>query len=151
MAKSMMPSPTESLEDHCSGYFYVYEIYFKGCGLTLPLPEAVVHYLGALGISLPLLTPNLLRTILGIISIAAEPGYIVGVSELNEIFSVRSSLKKTGYFSAYLNANRNLISHLPKKDEDRHHPWFLIKKTLASIGNLTNMLPSKWSSKPGRL
>ncbi|KAG7583746.1 hypothetical protein ISN44_As08g032630 [Arabidopsis suecica] len=148
MAGSKFADPTESPEDHRDGYFCVYEIYFKGCGLTFPLPEALVRYLAALEISLPQLTPNLLRTILGIITVAAEAGYIIGVSELNELLSVRSSSKKAGYFSAYPNANRNIISHLPNKDENWHHPWFLIKKTPASIGNLSDVLPSKWSAKP---
>ncbi|KAG7532779.1 hypothetical protein ISN45_Aa08g004400 [Arabidopsis thaliana x Arabidopsis arenosa] len=148
MAESKMADPTESPEDHRDGYFCVYEIYFKGCGLTFPLPEALVRYLAALEISLPQLTPNLLRTILGIITVAAEAGYIIGVPELNELLSVRSSSKKAGYFSAYPNANRNIISHLPNKDENWHHPWFLIKKTPASIGNLSDVLPSKWSAKP---
>ncbi|KAG7529512.1 hypothetical protein ISN45_Un86g000010, partial [Arabidopsis thaliana x Arabidopsis arenosa] len=92
--------------------------------------------------------PHLLRTILGIITVAAEAGYIIGVPELNELLSVRSSSKKAGYFSAYPNANRNIISHLPNKDENWHHPWFLIKKTPASIGSLSDVLPSKWSAKP---
>ncbi|XP_020887418.1 meiosis-specific protein ASY2-like [Arabidopsis lyrata subsp. lyrata] len=148
MAEAQIASPTESPENHRDGYFCVYEIYFKGCGLTFPLPEALVLYLAALEIALPQLTPNLLRTILGIITIAAEAGYVVGVTELNELLSVRSSSKKTGYFSAYPNANRNIISHLPNKDENWHHPWFLIKKTPASIGNLADFLPSKWSAKP---
>ncbi|KAG7585049.1 hypothetical protein ISN45_Aa02g004240 [Arabidopsis thaliana x Arabidopsis arenosa] len=148
MAESKMADPTESPEDHRDGYFCVYEIYFKGCGLTFPLPEALVRYLAALEISLPQLTPNLLRTILGIITVAAEAGYIIGVPELNELLSVRSSSKKAGYFSAYPNANRNIISHLPNKDENWHHPWFLIKKSPASIGNLSDVLPSKWSAKP---
>ncbi|KAG7528249.1 hypothetical protein ISN44_Un206g000020 [Arabidopsis suecica] len=148
MAGSKFADPTESPEDHRDGYFCVYEIYFKGCGLTFPLPEALVRYLAALEISLPQLTPNLLRTILGIITLAAEAGYIIGVPELNELLSVRSSSKKAGYFSAYPNANRNIISHLPNKDENWHHPWFLIKKTPASIGNLSDVLPSKWSAKP---
>ncbi|KAG7535147.1 hypothetical protein ISN45_Aa08g026170 [Arabidopsis thaliana x Arabidopsis arenosa] len=150
MAESKMADPTESPEDHRDGYFCVYEIYFKGCGLTFPLPEALVRYLAALEIALPQLTPNLLRTILGIITVAAEAGYIIGVPELNELLSVRSSSKKAGYFSAYPNANRNIISHLPNKDENWHHPWFLIKKTPASIGSLSDVLPSKWSAKPGR-
>ncbi|KAG7588757.1 hypothetical protein ISN44_As07g010780 [Arabidopsis suecica] len=148
MAESKMADPTESPEDHRDGYFCVYEIYFKGCGLTFPLPEALVRYLAALEIALPQLTPNLLRTILGIITVAAEAGYIIGVPELNELLSVRSSSKKAGYFSAYPNANRNIISHLPNKDENWHHPWFLIKKTPASIGSLSDVLPSKWSAKP---
>ncbi|XP_020876886.1 meiosis-specific protein ASY2-like [Arabidopsis lyrata subsp. lyrata] len=148
MAEAQIADPTESPENHRDGYFCVYEIYFKGCGLTFPLPEALVLYLAALEIALPQLTPNLLRTILGIITIAAEAGYVVGVTELNELLSVRSSSKKTGYFSAYPNANRNIISHLPNKDENWHHPWFLIKKTPASIGNLADFLPSKWSAKP---
>ena len=129
MAESMMPGPIESLEDHRSGYFCVYEIYFKGCGLTSPLPEALVRYLKALGIALSQLTPNLLRTILDIITVAAEARYAVGVLELNELLSVRSSSKKAGYFSAYPNANKNFISHLLNKEEKWHHPWFLIKKT----------------------
>ncbi|XP_020878635.1 meiosis-specific protein ASY2-like [Arabidopsis lyrata subsp. lyrata] len=150
MAEAQIADPTESPESHRDGYFCVYEIYFKGCGLTFPLPEALVRYLAVLEIALPQLTPNLLRTILGIITIAAEAGYIIGVPELNELLSVRSSSKKTGYFSAYPNANKNVISHLPNKDENWHHPWFLIKKTPASIGSLSDLLPSKWSAKPGR-
>ncbi|XP_020884709.1 meiosis-specific protein ASY2-like [Arabidopsis lyrata subsp. lyrata] len=148
MAEAQIADPTESPENHRDGYFCVYEIYFKGCGLTFPLPEALVRYLAVLEIALPQLTPNLLRTILGIITVAAEAGYIIGVPELNELLSVRSSSKKTGYFSAYPNANRNVISHLPNKDENWHHPWFLIKKTPASIGSLSDLLPSKWSAKP---
>ncbi|XP_020884445.1 uncharacterized protein LOC110229206 [Arabidopsis lyrata subsp. lyrata] len=104
MAEAQIADPTESPENHRDGYFCVYEIYFKGCGLTFPLPEAL-------------------------------------------LLSVRSSSKKTGYFSAYPNANRNVISHLPNKDENWHHPWFLIKKTPASIGSLSDLLPSKWSAK----
>ncbi|XP_020877119.1 uncharacterized protein LOC110227373 [Arabidopsis lyrata subsp. lyrata] len=76
-------------------YFCVYEIYFKGCGLTFPLPEALVRYLAALEIALPQLTPNLLRTILGIITIAAEAGYIIGVPELNKLLSVRTFIAPT--------------------------------------------------------
>ncbi|XP_020887771.1 meiosis-specific protein ASY2-like [Arabidopsis lyrata subsp. lyrata] len=148
MAESMLPGPMESPEDHRDGYFCVYEVYFKGCGLTFPLPEALVRYLAALEIALPQLTRNLLRTILGIITVAAEARYVIGVPELNELLSVRSSSKKTGYFSTYPNAGRNLISHLPNKDESWHHPWFLIKKTPASIGNLSEVLPSKRSARP---
>ncbi|XP_020880630.1 LOW QUALITY PROTEIN: uncharacterized protein LOC110228239 [Arabidopsis lyrata subsp. lyrata] len=96
IAEAQIADPTESPENHCDGYFCVYEIYFKGCGLTFPLPEALVRYLAALGIALPQLTPNLLRTILGIITVAAEADYIIGVPELNELLSVRSSSKKTG-------------------------------------------------------
>jgi len=145
-----MPEPTESPEDHRPGFFCVYEIYFKGCGLTFPLPEALVRYLEALEIALPQLTPNLLRTILGIISITAEARFVIGVHELKELLNMRSSSKRTGYFLAYPNANRNLISHLPNEDENWHHPWFLIKKTPTSIGNLSDVLPSKWSTKPNR-
>ncbi|CAA0270571.1 unnamed protein product [Arabidopsis thaliana] len=148
MKDFQMPEPTESPEEHRPGFFYVYEIYFKGCCLTFPLPEALVRYLSDLEIALPQLTSNLLRTILGIITIAAEAGYAIGVPKLNELLSVRSSSKKVGYFSAYLNANRNLISHLPNKDENWHHPWLLVKKSPASIGNLLDLLPSKWNTKP---
>ena len=90
MMDSQMPEPTESPEDHRSGFFCVYEIYFKGCWLTLPLPEALVRFLAALEIALPQLTTNLLRTFLGLVTVAAEAGYIIGVSELNELLSVRS-------------------------------------------------------------
>jgi len=40
-------------------------------------------------------------------------------------------------------------SHLPNKDENWHHPWFLVKKSPASIGNLPDLLSSKWNTKPG--
>ncbi|KAG7542874.1 hypothetical protein ISN45_Aa07g028150 [Arabidopsis thaliana x Arabidopsis arenosa] len=95
MAEAKIADPTESPENHRDGYFCVYEIYFKGCGLTFPLPEALVRYLAALEIALPQLTPNLLRTILGIITVAAEADYIIGVPELNELLSVRTLLAST--------------------------------------------------------
>jgi len=98
MRDSQMPKPIESPKDHRPGFFCVYEIYFKGCGLTFPLPGALVRYLAALEIALPQLTPNLLRTILEIITIAAKAGYVIGVPELNELLSVRSSSKKAEYF-----------------------------------------------------
>ncbi|XP_020890765.1 uncharacterized protein LOC110230886 [Arabidopsis lyrata subsp. lyrata] len=95
MAESKLADPTESPEDHRDGYFCVYKIYFKGCGLTFPLPEALVRYLAALEIALPQLTPNLLRTILGIITVAAEARYIIGVPEPNELLSVRTFIAPT--------------------------------------------------------
>ncbi|KAL9830969.1 hypothetical protein AtNW77_Chr3g0195751 [Arabidopsis thaliana] len=95
MMDFQMPEPTESPEEHRPGFFCVYEIYFKGCGLTFPLPEALVRYLSALEIALPQLTPNLLRTILGIITIAAEAGYAIRVLKLNELLSVRSFRTKS--------------------------------------------------------
>ncbi|OAO94720.1 hypothetical protein AXX17_AT5G29750 [Arabidopsis thaliana] len=94
MKDSQMPEPTESPENHRPGFFCVYEIYFKGCGLTSPLPEDFVRYLSALEIALPQLTPNLLRTIMGIITVAEEARYVIGVPELIELLSVRSSSKK---------------------------------------------------------
>jgi len=110
MAESEMHGPFESPEDPRPGYLCVYKIYFKGCGLTFPLPKALVCYLDALIIALPQLTPNLLRTIFGIITIAAEAGFVIGVPELNELLTMRSSSKKNGYFSAYPNANRNHLA-----------------------------------------
>ena len=101
IAVSIMPSPTESPEDHRSYYFCVYQVYFKGCGLTFPLPKALICYLEALGIALPQLTPNHLRTMMGIIIVAVKAEYIIGVPELNELLSMRSSSKKTSYFLAY--------------------------------------------------
>ncbi|OAO89052.1 hypothetical protein AXX17_ATUG05030 [Arabidopsis thaliana] len=95
MRDSQMPKPTESPEDHRPGFFYVYEIYFKGCGLTFSLPGALVRYLSALEIALPQLTPYFLRSILGIITIATEAGYVIGVPELNELLSVRSFQRKS--------------------------------------------------------
>jgi len=90
MTNSQMSEPIESPEDHRPGFFCVYEVNFKGCGLTFLLPEALIRYLAGLEIALPQLTPNLLRTILGIITIAAETGFVIGVPELNDLFSVRS-------------------------------------------------------------
>ncbi|KAL9293572.1 hypothetical protein AtEden1_Chr3g0196271 [Arabidopsis thaliana] len=72
MKDFQMPEPTESPEEH-------------------PL----VRYLSALEIAFPQLTPNLLRTILGIITIAVEAGYAIGVLKLNELLSVRSFRTKS--------------------------------------------------------
>ncbi|KAG7648628.1 hypothetical protein ISN45_At01g036630 [Arabidopsis thaliana x Arabidopsis arenosa] len=66
----------------------------------------------------------------GFFCVAAEAGYAIGVPKLNELLSVSSSSKKVGYFSAYPNANRNLISHLPNKDENWNTKPAFIAPTL---------------------
>ncbi|OAP00618.1 hypothetical protein AXX17_AT4G07670 [Arabidopsis thaliana] len=101
MRDFQMSEPTESPEEHRPGFFCVYEIYFKGCGLTFPLPEALVRYLSALEIALPQLTPNLLRTILGIIIIAAEAGYVIGVPKLNELLTFIAPTLPTAEFGEF--------------------------------------------------
>ncbi|XP_020880779.1 uncharacterized protein LOC110228294 [Arabidopsis lyrata subsp. lyrata] len=58
----VVPEPFESPESGREGYCYAYEIYFKGCGLFLPLPEVLLVYLNYLGIAFSQMSPNMLRS-----------------------------------------------------------------------------------------
>ncbi|KAG7556837.1 Retrotransposon gag domain [Arabidopsis suecica] len=68
----VVPEPYESPESGREGYCCAYEIYFKGCGLFLTLPEILLLYLNHMGIAFSQMSPNMLRYLLCTFTIAAS-------------------------------------------------------------------------------
>ncbi|KAG7567850.1 hypothetical protein ISN45_Aa04g006890 [Arabidopsis thaliana x Arabidopsis arenosa] len=128
----VVPEPYESPESGREGYCCAYEIYFKGCGLFLPLPEILLLYLNHLGIAFSQMSPNMLRYLLCTFTVAAEAGYSLGLSELLELFQARES-RTPGYYALYPIVDRNLIDGLPLKDNAWRKFWFFFRINNFSI------------------
>ncbi|CAH8263583.1 unnamed protein product [Arabidopsis lyrata] len=139
----VVPEPYESPESGREGYCCAYEIYFKGCGLFLPLPEILLLYLNHLGIAFSQMSPNMLRYLLCTFTVAVEAGYSLGLSELLELFQARES-QTSGYYTLYPIVDRNLIDGLPLKDNE-----FFFRINNFSIQSSSELLRIHWSSNLG--
>ncbi|KAG7568018.1 hypothetical protein ISN45_Aa04g008560 [Arabidopsis thaliana x Arabidopsis arenosa] len=144
----VVPEPYESPESGREGYCCAYEIYFKGCGLFLPLPEILPVYLNHLGIAFSQMSPNMLRYLLCTFTVAAEAGYSLGLSELLELFQARES-RTSGYYALYPIADRTVIDGLPLKDNAWRKFWFFFRINNFSIQSYSELLQIHWSSNLG--
>ncbi|KAG7597980.1 hypothetical protein ISN44_As06g022870 [Arabidopsis suecica] len=144
----VVPEPYESPESRREGYCCAYEIYFKGCGLFLPLPEILLVYLNHLGIAFSQMSPNMLRYLLCTFTVAAEAGYSLGLSELLELFQASES-RTSGYYVLYPIVDRNLIDGLPLKDNAWRKFWFFFRINNFSIQSSSELLRIHWSSNLG--
>ncbi|KAG7548010.1 hypothetical protein ISN44_As12g032180 [Arabidopsis suecica] len=144
----VVPEPYESPESGRKGYCCAYEIYFKGCGLFLPLPEILLVYLNHLGIAFSQMSPNMLRSLLCTFTVAAEAGYSLGLSELLELFQARES-RTSGYYALYPIVDRNLIDGLPLKDNAWRKFWFFFRINNFSIQSSSELLRIHLSSNLG--
>ncbi|KAG7583661.1 hypothetical protein ISN44_As08g031800 [Arabidopsis suecica] len=140
--------PYESPESGREGYCCAYEIYFKGCGLSFPLPEILLVYLNHLRIAFSQMSPNMLRYLMCTFTVAAEAGYSLGLSELLEFFQARES-RTSGYYALYPIADRNLIDGLPLKDNAWRKFWFLFRVDSFSVQSSAELLRFRWSSNLG--
>ncbi|XP_020875860.1 uncharacterized protein LOC110227071 [Arabidopsis lyrata subsp. lyrata] len=144
----VVPEPFESPESGREGYCCAYEIYFKGCGIFLPLPEVLLVYLNHLGIAFSQMSPNMLRYLLCTLTVAAEAGYSLGLCELLELFQARES-RTSGYYTLYPNVDRNLIDGLSLKDTAWRKFWFFFRINNFSIQSSSELPRSHWSSNLG--
>ncbi|KAG7557043.1 hypothetical protein ISN44_As11g030460 [Arabidopsis suecica] len=140
----VVPEPYESPESGREGYCCAYEIYFKGCGLFLPLPEILLLYLNHLGIAFSQMSPNMLRYLLCTFTVAIEAGYSLRLSELLELFQARES-RTPGYYALYPIVDRNLIDGLPLKDNAWRKFWFFFRINNFSIQSSSELLRVHWS------
>ncbi|KAG7578980.1 hypothetical protein ISN45_Aa03g031480 [Arabidopsis thaliana x Arabidopsis arenosa] len=140
--------PYESPESGREGYCCAYEIYFKGCGLSFPLPEILLVYLNHLRIAFSQMSPNMLRYLMCTFTVAAEAGYSLGLSELLEFFQARES-RTSGYYALYPIADRNFIDGLPLKDNAWRKFWFLFRVDSFSVQSSSELLRFRWSSNLG--
>ncbi|KAG7533107.1 hypothetical protein ISN45_Aa08g007410 [Arabidopsis thaliana x Arabidopsis arenosa] len=144
----VVPKPYESPESGREGYCCAYEIYFKGCGLFFPLPEILLVYLNHLRIAFSQMSPNMLRYLMCTFTVAAEAGYLLGLSELLEFFQARES-RTSGYYALYPIAYRNLIDGLPLKDNAWRKFWFFFRIDNFSVQSSSELLRFRWSSNLG--
>ncbi|XP_020866232.1 uncharacterized protein LOC110224478 [Arabidopsis lyrata subsp. lyrata] len=86
-----LPRPNESPEMVREGYCCAYEVYFKGCGVFILVPEVLLLYLLHLGIAFPQMAPNFLRYVLSTLTVSAEAGFSLSTSELLGLFRARES------------------------------------------------------------
>lgn len=104
----------------------------------------------SIGNGYPTNGPNMLHTILCILTATAKIGYSLSNSVFFELFIVWSLKKGSGYFTIYPNSDKNLITGLPDKDEKWWNHWFFVKINSTSVNGLVDMLRREWKNSLGR-
>lgn len=75
---------------------------------------------------------------------------MVSVTLFLELFSVQKS-KTLGTNAIYRNLDRNLITSMPRRDDNWWKSWFLFKVNTSSVNGLTDMMHRSGASSLGKI
>ncbi|XP_023634361.1 uncharacterized protein At3g60930, chloroplastic-like [Capsella rubella] len=149
-ADLIAPGPDLSPEDPPPGYCCAYEIFFSRCGLYFPLPELLVKAMFALGITLPQLCPNFVRTILCLQTLAEEHGYLLTFQDILHLYTIKSGRTRGTFYLSPL-AGFRVFDDFPEKDEQYRSDYFFFLVNRDTFGDLQELLVPHWSQKPASL
>ncbi|XP_023644215.1 uncharacterized protein At3g60930, chloroplastic-like [Capsella rubella] len=129
------PGDDLSSEDPPPGYCCAYEIFFSKCGLYFPLPELLVKAMFALGVALPQLCPNFVRTLLCLQTLAEEHGYLITFQDILHLYTIKSGRTRGTFYLSPL-AGLRVFDDFPGKDEQYRSGYFFFpinRDTFASL------------------
>ncbi|XP_023633342.1 uncharacterized protein At3g60930, chloroplastic-like [Capsella rubella] len=147
--KILAPTREQSPEDPPEGYCCAYEIMFSNCGLYFPLPELLVKAMYALGVALPQLCPNFIRTVLSLQTLAEEHGYLLTFQDILHLYTIKGGRTRGTFYLSPL-AGLRVLEDLPEKDEDWRSGYFFPVDS-STFCELTDLFVPKWSSKNASL
>ncbi|XP_023636054.1 meiosis-specific protein ASY2-like [Capsella rubella] len=140
----------QSPEDPMEGYCCAYEVMFSNCGLYLPLPELLVNAMYVLGVSLPQLCPNFIRTILCLQTLAEEHVYLLTFQDVLHLYTIKGGRTKGTFYLSPL-AGFRVLDDLPEKDDNWRSGYFYFPVDSFTFGELADLFIPKWSLKIANL
>ncbi|KAG7547770.1 hypothetical protein ISN44_As12g029820 [Arabidopsis suecica] len=144
------PGPTDSPESPPAGHTCAFEIFFSECGLSFPLPGLLVELMHELGIALPQLCPNVVRTVLCLQTLAEENGYRITLSDVFHLYTVKKG-QTPGTFFLSLRSNFKVFGDFPEKDEQWRKSYFFFAVDEFSYGPNTDYFVREWTRRPVKL
>ncbi|XP_023638879.1 uncharacterized protein At3g60930, chloroplastic-like [Capsella rubella] len=144
------PGDDLSPEDPPPGYCCAYEIFFSKCGLYFPLPELLVKAMFALGVALPQLCPNFVRTLLCLQTLAEEHGYLITFQDILHLYTIKSGRTRGTFYLSPL-AGLRVFDDFPGKDEQYRGGYFFFPINRDTFGDLQELFFPHWSQKPASL
>ncbi|VYS52427.1 unnamed protein product [Arabidopsis thaliana] len=123
------PEPTVCPENPPPGHTYAFEIFFSLC----------------VGIALPQLCPNVIRTVLCLITLAEEDRFSLSLNDLLQLYAVKKGRTKGTFFLSPRKGFR-VFDDFPDKDEQWRKSYFFFPVNDLTYGNKTGLFVSEWAA-----
>jgi len=127
------PEPTVCPENPPPGHTCAFEIFFSLC----------------VGIALPQLCPNVIRTVLCLITLAEEDRFSPSLNDLLQLYAVKKGRTKGTFFVSPRKGFR-VFDDFPDKDEQWRKSYFFFPVNDLTYGNKTGLFVSEWAAHTNR-
>ncbi|VYS68377.1 unnamed protein product [Arabidopsis thaliana] len=144
--KLTSPDPKTSPESPPPGHTCAFEIFFSECGLFFPLPDILIDLMHEFGIALPQLCPNVIRTVLCLLTLAQEDGFRLALSDLLQLYVVKKSRSNNTFFLSPRKGFR-VFDDFPEKDEHWRKSYFFFPVNELTYGQKSGLFVSDWTTR----
>ncbi|KAG7534037.1 hypothetical protein ISN45_Aa08g016170 [Arabidopsis thaliana x Arabidopsis arenosa] len=141
------PGPQESPESPPNDHTCAFEIFFSECGLSFPFPGLLVELMHELGIALPQLCPNVVRTVLSLQTLAEENGYRISLADVFQLYTMKKG-RTPGTFFLSPRSHFKVFGDFPDKDEKWRKSYFFFPVNEFSYGPNTGFFVRDWTRRP---
>ena len=80
------------------GHTCAFKIFFSECGLYFPLPDILIDLMHEFRITLPQLCPNVICTVLCLLTLTEEDGFRLALSDLLQLYAMKKSRTNNTFF-----------------------------------------------------
>ncbi|KAG7625232.1 hypothetical protein ISN45_At03g014830 [Arabidopsis thaliana x Arabidopsis arenosa] len=145
--KLTSPDPKTSPESPPPGHTCAFEIFFSECGLFFPLPDILIDLMYEFGIALPQLCPNVIRTVLCLLTLAEEDGFRLALSDLLQLYVVKKSRSNNNTFFLSPRKGFRVFDDFPEKDEHWRKSYFFFPVNELTYGQKSGLFVSDWTTR----
>ncbi|KAL9285768.1 hypothetical protein AtEden1_Chr4g0277861 [Arabidopsis thaliana] len=104
------------------------------------------------GIALPQLCPNIIRTILSLLTLAEEDGFLLSLPDLLQLYAVKKGRTSgTGTFFLSPRKGFRVFEDFSEKDENWRKSFFFFLVNELTFGNKTDLFVSEWAARAARV
>jgi len=132
-------SPDERADNPPAGFYTLYEGFFYGCFLWLPIPRLVLEYVTSYKMALSQITMRSLRHLLGILIRSYESETEITLAHLRNFLEIRSDRY---YISPA--KGKKIIDGFPSKDEPYTDHFFFVAIEDAVHEDLLGTVLTRW-------
>ncbi|CAB94129.1 putative protein [Arabidopsis thaliana] len=140
-----VPSPEERADSPPAGFYTLYEGFFYGCLLWLPIPRLVLEYVTSYQIALSQITMRSLRHLLGILIRSYESETEITLAHLRNFLEIRR-VPKSEVDRYYISPakGKKIIDGFPSKDEPYTDHFFFVAIEDAIHEDLLGTVLTRW-------
>ena len=140
-----LPSPDERTDNPPAGFYTLYEGFFYGCFLWLPIPRLVLEYVTSYQIALSQITMRSLRHLLGIFIRSYESETEITLAHLRKFLEIRR-VPKSEVDRYYISPakGKKIIDGVQSKDEPYTDHFFFVAIEDAVHEDLLGTVLTRW-------
>jgi len=140
-----VPSPDERADNPPAGFYTLYEGFFYGCFLWLPIQRLVLEYVKSYQIALSQITMRSLRHLLGILIRSYESETEITLAHLRNFLEIRR-VPKSEVDRYYISPakGKKIIDGFPSKDDSYTDHFFYVALGDAVHDDLLRTVLTRW-------